>query len=258
MRILGVLGIIASVIIFVALLFLPAQVIPFATDVTTNIADGLRTISESMASTSSSLRSASDVLDTASTTIISISDTVKDTKPLLESAADVVGDVGENTLEKTNQALASAQSAAQAVDGVLRGLAFLPIGINYDPERSLGDSLADVADGLAPLPEGLIDISEKIQNTADGFDDISGGLDRTGSDIQDLSDNIRHLGERLGILSSSLEEQAETLDQLIERLPTIIWVSVILLELFVLSVVLAQVTVFVVGGRLYRENAPEA
>jgi methyl-accepting chemotaxis protein len=258
MRILGVLGIIASVIIFIALLFLPAQVIPFATEVTTNIADGLRTVSESMASTSSSLQSASDVLDTAAVTIVSISDTVKDTKPLLESAASVVGDVGENTLEKTNQALATAQSAASAVDGVLRGLTFLPIGIDYDPERSLGDSLQDVADGLAPLPEGLIDVSEKIQDTADGFDDISGGLDRTGSDIQDLSDNIRDLGERLGILSSSLEGQAKTLDRLVESLPTIIWVSLIILELFVIGVVLAQVTVIVVGGRLYRENAAEA
>ena len=220
MRVLGVLGIIACVIIFVALLFLPAQVIPFATDVATNLAEGLRTISESMASTSASLRSASDVLDTAASTLESISETVRDTKPLLESAATVIGDVGENTLEKTNQALATAQSAASAVDSVLRGLAILPIGINYDPDRSLGDSLADVADGLAPLPEGLIDVSGKIQNTADGFDDISGGLDRTGSDIQELSDNIRSLGERLGILSSSLEEQAETLDELVERIPT--------------------------------------
>ncbi|MFV1858578.1 MAG: hypothetical protein ACC647_04425 [Anaerolineales bacterium] len=260
MRVLGVLGIVASVILLVAFLFLPAQVIPFTTDMTTNVAEGLRTVSGSMDSTRSSLISASEVLDAAGTTILSISDTVKDTKPLLESTAEIVGNVGENTLEKTSQALDSAQSAAQAVDKVLRGLSFVGsiTGISYDPERSLGQAIEDVADGLEPLPQGLIEVSEKIYDTAERFDKVSGGLDKTGGDLQELSGDVRELGERLGSLSSTLEEQAESLDQLIEKLPTIIWVSVIVLEFFVLGVMLAQVTVIVVGNRLYRENALEA
>lgn len=256
MSVLGVLGIIASVILAVALLFLPAQVTPSAMDVTTNIADGLRTISESMATTSLSLISASEVLDAARSTILTISDTVKDTKPLLESAAGVVGDVGENTLAKTNQALDTAQSAAKAVDSVLRTLgSFGAItGITYDPERPLDLAIQDVANGLDTLPEGLIEVSEKIYDTAEGFDQVSDGLDQTGGDIQELSANVRELGQRLGILSSTLEEQAEALDQLVENLPTLVWVSVIILELFVVGVMVAQVTVIVVGTRLYREN----
>ena len=63
------------------------------------------------------------------------------------------------------------------------------------------------------------------------------------------------LGEILCSLSSSLDGQAETLDDLVEKRPTIVWVSVIVLEFFVIGVLLAQVTVIVVGTRLYRENA---
>lgn len=257
MRVLGVFGIVASAFLFVGLLFVPAQVIPLAEDATTSTADALRTISDSMEATSSSLVAASDVLDSAGSTLLSISNTVKNTKPLLTSAAGVVGDVGKNTLEKTNQALESAQSAATAVDGVLRALAFLPIGINYDPESSLGDSLADVADGLAPLPEGLIDISEKIYDTAEGFDEVSGGLDQTGGDIQNLSADVGELGEQLGTLATSLATQADNLDELVEKIPTIVWTSAVVLELFVLGVLFAQVTVILVGTRLYRENAQE-
>jgi len=44
---------------------------------------------------------------------------------------------------------------------------------------------------------------------------------------------------------------------LVEKLPTIIWVSVIVLEFFVVGVLVAQVTVIVVGTRLYRENQEE-
>ena len=257
MRVLGVLGIVASVILFVGLFFVPAQVIPLAKDATISTADTLRSISDSMEATSSSLIAASDVLESAGSTLLSISNTVKDTKPLLTSAAGVVGDVGENTLEKTNRALETAQSAATAVDGVLRALAFLPIGINYDPQSSLGDSLAEIADGLAPLPEGLIDVSEKIYDTAEGFDEVSEGLDQTGGDIQKLSADVGELGEQLGILAISLGTQADNLDQLVERIPTIVWISVAVLELFVLGVLFAQVTVILVGTRLYRENGQE-
>lgn len=257
MRVLGVLGIVASAFLFVGLLFVPAQVIPLAEDAMTSTADALRTISDSMEATSSSLIAASDVLDSAGSTLLSISNTVKNTKPLLTSAAGVLFDVGENTLEKTNQALVTARSAASAVDGVLRALAFLPIGINYDPENSLGDSLADIADGLAPLPEGLIDVSEKIFETAEGFDDVSSGLDQTGGDIQKLSSDVGDLGEQLGTLATSLATQADNLDGLVERIPTIVWISVVILELFVLGVLFAQVTVILVGTRLYRENAQE-
>jgi len=46
---------------------------------------------------------------------------------------------------------------------------------------------------------------------------------------------VRELGERLDTLSSTLDERAEALDQRGGKLPTIIWVSVIVLELFVIG-----------------------
>ena len=258
MRILGTIGIVASLTFAIALLYVPAQLIPFATDTATAAAEGLRTISTSMAQTSTSLISASEVLDSAGSTLLNISETVKDTKPLLESAASVVGDVGENTLEKTNQALGTAQSAASAVDTVLRNLAFFgPItGITYDPERSLQQAIGDVAVGLASLPSDLIEVSEMIYETAEGFDQVSARLDQTGGDLQELSEDVHDLGGRLGTLAATLDEQAVAVDRLVDRLPTIIWALVVLLEWVVIGVLLAQATAIVVGGRLYRENAP--
>lgn len=258
MRIFGAVGIVASLILVIALLYLPARLIPFATDTAAAGAEGLRTISASMAQTSTSLNSASKVLDSAGSTLLNISETVKETKPLLESAASLVGDVGENTLETTNQALGTAQSAAGAVDTVLRNLAFFgPItGITYDPERSLQQAIGDVAVGLASLPSDLIEVSEKIYETAEGFDEVSARLNRTGADLQELSEDVHDLGERLGTLAVTLDEQAEAVDQLVDRLPTIIWASVVLLEWVMIGVILAHATAIVAGGRLYRENAP--
>ena len=112
--------------------------------------------------------------------------------------------------------------------------------------------------GLEPLPEGLIEVSGKIYDTAEGFEQVSGELDQTRSELQGLSDEVRYLGERLGTLSVTLEKQATALDQLVDRLPSLIWASVVLLEMGVIGVFLAQVTAIVVGGRLHRENAPVA
>lgn len=257
MRILGALGIVASLILAVALLFLPARLVPTATELTVSISEGLDDLSNSIAATSSSLISASEVLEAAATTIETISETLDDTKPLLESAAAILEDVGENTLKQTNQALGTVQSAAQSVDRVLRGLALFGslTGISYDPDRSLDQAIEDVAMGLEPLPEGLIEVSGKIYDTAEGFDQVSGELDQTRGELQGLSEEVRDLGERLGTLSVALEKQASALDQLVDRLPSLIWATVVLLELFVIGVVLANVTAVVVGGRLYRENA---
>ncbi len=258
MRILGAIGIVASLIFAIALLYLPTQLIPFATDTAASGAESLRTISASMAQTSTSLISASEVLDSAGSTLLNISVTVKDTIALLESAASLVGDVGENTLEKTNQALVTAQSAAGAVDTVLRNLAFFgPItGITYDPERSLQQAIGDVAVGMASLPSDLIEVSEKIYETAEGFDQVTARLDQTGGDLQELSEDVRVLGQRLGTVAATLDEQAKAIDQLVDRLPTIIWASVVLLEWVMIGVLLAHATAIVAGGRLYRENAP--
>ena len=258
MRILGTIGIVASLIFAIALLYLPAQLIPFAIDTAAAASEGLRSISASMAQTSTSLKSASEVLNSAGSTLLNISETVKDTKPLLESAAGVVGDLGENTLQKTNQALDTAQSAASAVDTVLRNLAFFgPItGITYDPERSLNQAIGDVAVGLASLPSDLIEVSEKIYDTAEGFDQVSAQLDQTGGDLQEFSEDVHDLGERMGTLAATLNEQAEAVDQLVDRLPIIIWASVMLLEWVMIGVLLAHATAVVAGRRLYRENAP--
>ncbi|TDI84023.1 MAG: hypothetical protein E2O74_05765 [Chloroflexi bacterium] len=61
------------------------------------------------------------------------------------------------------------------------------------------------------------------------------GAGSDGRDIQELSGDVRELGERLDTLSSTLDERAEALDQRGGKLPTIIWVSVIVLELFVIG-----------------------
>ncbi|MCI0827440.1 MAG: hypothetical protein J4N76_06740 [Chloroflexi bacterium] len=258
MRILGMLGIAASLILAAALPFLPARLIPSATELALEVSEGLGDLSNSVAATSSSLISASEVLEAAATTIEKISETIKDTKPLLESSAAILEDVGENTLKQTNRALDTVQSAAQSVDRVLRGLAVFGAitGISYDPERSLEQAVADVATGLKSLPDGLIEVSGKIYDTAEGFDTVSGELDQTRGELQGLSDEVRDLGERLGTLSATLEKQAMALDQLVERLPTLIWASVVLMEFFLTGVLLAQATAVVVGGRLYRENTP--
>jgi hypothetical protein len=67
---------------------------------------------------------------------------------------------------------------------------------------------------------------------------------------------VYDLGERLGTLAATLDEQAVAVDRLVDRLPTIIWVLVVLLEWVLIGVLLAQATAIVVGGRLYREHAP--
>jgi uncharacterized phage infection (PIP) family protein YhgE len=256
MRVLGVLGIAVSIALAIALLFVPARLIPTVSEILVSAAGGLRGISGSVEQASAGMISAAQVLDSAGETVLDIAESVQNTKQLIESTAGVIETVGETTLEETNQALDSAQAAAQAVDQVLRSLSVLGAitGITYDPQRSLDQAIQDVATGLEPLPRGLIEVSDRLYETAEGFDEVSTGLDQTGGDLRQLSAELNDLGDGLGKLSVRLEDQADSLDRLVERVPLIIWLLVGVIEVLLIGVSLAQVTVINAGRQLYLEN----
>jgi hypothetical protein len=256
MRVLGVAGITVSIVLALALPFIPSRSIPTVQDALASTAEGLRGVSNSMEHASAGMLSAAELLGSAGHSVLDIAESVQTTKPLIESAAGLIETVGETTLEETNQALASAHDAAQAVDQVLRSLSVLSAvtGITYDPERSLDHSIQDIADGLQPLPQGLIDVSQRLYDTAEGFDEVSTSLDQTGDDLRRLSTELSELGRDLGELSVSLNDHADGLDRLGERVPLMIWLLVGMLEVLLIGVSLAQVTVIKAGRQLVLEN----
>lgn len=260
MRLLGVMGMAVSIMLALALPFVPSRAIPAAQNTLVSSAGALRNLSSSMERASAGMLSAAELLGNAGHSVLDISESVQNTKPLIESAARLVQTAGETTLKETSQALDSAQAAAQAVDQVLGGLSVLSsiTGLTYDPDRSLAQSIRDVSSGLESLPQGMIDVSQELYDTAEGFDEVSDGLDRTGDDLLRLSSELNDLGSDLGALSTRLDEQADGLERLVERVPLIIWIAVGMLELLMVGVSLAQVTVIRVGRQLVLENPPGA
>ncbi|MGH2626309.1 MAG: hypothetical protein ACRDHY_06610, partial [Anaerolineales bacterium] len=103
------------------------------------------------------LAEASATLEEASATLRQVRRSLEESGPLLNSISRLVGEDAPTTLESTRDAILATRSGARAIDQVLRGLATVGFltGVRYDPAEPLDQSLAGVAEAIAPLPDSL-------------------------------------------------------------------------------------------------------
>lgn len=148
------------------------------------------------------LRSASQSLETVSSSLTG-SDLV------LASVEELLGEELPLTLEKTQTSLVAAEAGAAAMDGVLRGLSLL--GLDYDPQQPLDESLAETAASLEPLPSSLEKTASDLGKTRTDLDSVAEDLDRLGKDLESLA-------EELDTTAEGLEDRGDELNSLARRL----------------------------------------
>jgi hypothetical protein len=193
------------------------------------------------------LRSASDALESSNLALRSVGASLDDTKPLLTSVGDVLGRQTPVAIEAARQSLVDAQSGAQAVDRVLRGLSIL--GIGYNPDQPLAEGLAETADSLEPLPAALSEASQHLRTTQTDLDQVS-------RDVVEVSDDLANMATQISPVADDLDHQADDLSglgddlvRLSDSLPGWIWGGTAALELVLLIAAVSQYSVWVVGRR---------
>jgi len=98
-------------------------------------------------------------------TVDDTASTIRETTPLVETLADLMGEDVPTALESVKTSLDAAQESARIIDGMLSALSFLP-GVNYDPPVPLNEALADVSDSIAELPESFAAMEESLDNAS--------------------------------------------------------------------------------------------
>jgi len=173
----------------------------------------LGVVSEDVGSTADSLRMVAaalqegeQLLETAAGSIGGLEETLGEAEPVLSSTADLLSETAPQLIEETQQALSAAEEGAAAVDQVLRTLNVIGFltGIEYDPEQSLDEGIADAAASLDPLKSSLSGVGADLKS-------LEGELPEVQQSLQALSENLNST-------SWQLEDQAAALTQLAERL----------------------------------------
>lgn len=161
---------------------------------------------DSLGRVAAALQEGEQLLETAAESIGGLEETLGEAEPVLSSTADLLSETAPQLIEETQQALSAAEEGAAAVDQVLRTLDVIGFltGIEYDPEQSLDEGIADAAASLDPLKNSLSGVGTDLE-----------GLE---GELPEVQQSLQALSENLNSTSGQLEDQAAALTQLAERL----------------------------------------
>lgn len=254
-RLAGAFGIVLGLLGLIFLPFISNRVNTLARSMLTTTTGGVRSMTEMIREVDNSLVDAVVVLDGARLTLTSVAGSVEDSKPLIRSTGELLGDRIPQIIDNTRQALVSAEDGARAIDQVLRGLASLgPItGITYNPEKPLDKAISDVAISLEPLPGELVIVRDDLESATSDLDEVTESLRKASGGLDIFVDGLVEMEVKLTSLADDLDVVADQLTQAETKIPSIISGVLVTAELVLLWFVLCQCAIFIVGSRLMRK-----
>jgi hypothetical protein len=166
----------------------------------------LGTAGDTLVLTRSTFEQVNAGLDTVGITADNVAQTLRDTQPLLDGVSNVVASEIPDSLEAIQNSLPGVAGAAGTIDDTLRTLsAFeveraifgIPIsfdlGINYDPEVSLDDSVREIGQSLEGMPDSLRALRSDLDVANDNLENISSNIYTIASDLEALGDNVQQI-----------------------------------------------------------------
>jgi hypothetical protein len=195
---------------------------------------------------------------------------VEDTQPILDEVDTIMAVTLPSTLEATTDSLYTAQEAAQVLESTIQSLeafrfllADTPLlgdlvgqtGEPYNPEKPLADSLGEMAANLEGLPDTFVEMSVNLSDTDDNLGSIQENLITMSDSVGLISSSLREYQGMIIQSQSSLDDLTSILTNLQSNLPTMLNGVVIVLTLFFVWLLAAQVVILSQGWELYQGTA---
>ena len=266
----GILGLVLSLAGLVIVWVAKPTVAVYANTTIDTLNESVITSQSVMEITGQALGATIDSVDALSTMLSTTAATVEDTKPVLDEIDIITAVTLPSTLEATTDSLYTAQEAAQVLESTIQSLdafRFLlsaaPLvgdfveqpGESYNPEKPLADSLGELASNLEGLPDTFVEMSVNLSAIDDSLETIQGNLITMSDSVGLISSSLSEY-ERMIIQSkSSMDDLTSILTDIQNNLPTILNGGVIVLSLFFIWLLAAQVVILSQGWELYQGTA---
>ena len=266
----GILGLVLSLAGLVIVWVAKPTVAVYANTTIDTLNESVITSQSVMEIPGQTLGATIDSVDALSTMLSTTAATVEDTKPVLDEIDIITAVTLPSTLEATTDSLYTAQEAAQVLESTIQSLdafRFLlsaaPLvgdfveqpGESYNPEKPLADSLGELASNLEGLPDTFVEMSVNLSAIDDNLETIQGNLITMSDSVGLISSSLSEY-ERMIIQSkSSMDDLTSILTDIQNNLPTILNGVVIVLSLFFIWLLAAQVVILSQGWELYQGTA---
>ncbi|OGN97766.1 MAG: hypothetical protein A2Z71_05840 [Chloroflexi bacterium RBG_13_50_21] len=276
-RILGVLVMIAGILglgislagLVVVWVAKPA-VTAYSNTTIDTLNESVTTSQNVMEITGQALGATVDSLDALSNMLSTTATTVDDTTPMLNDINIIMSDTVPSTLQAATSSLYTAQEAARVLESTIKSLdafRFLlsttPLlgnlvgqtGESYDPEIPLADSLGELAGNLETLPDTFVEMSVKLSTADDNMGSIQENLVTMSNGVGVISSSLGEYEKMVVQSQSSMDNLTAILTNIQSNLATILNGVSIILTLFFLWLLAAQIVIFSQGWELYQGTA---
>jgi chromosome segregation ATPase len=223
-----------------------------------------------MVITNDALGATIDSADALSEMLGTTAASVEDIQPVLNEFNDIMAGALPSTLQNTSESLHTASQAAQVLESTIQSLntfrtvlSDAPLIGNfvekpeseYNPDKPLAETLEEMATNLEGLPETFIVMSEDLSTTDEKLLSIQTNLDTMSNSVSLISSSLGEYQTMITQSQSSMDDLKSMITNIQENLDSILnWVA-ILLTLFFLWLLAAQVVIFSQGWELYQGTA---
>lgn len=266
----GILGLVLSLAGLVLVWVAKPTVALYATTTIDTLKASIVTSENVMEITREALGATIDSVDALSAMLGTTAATLEDTKPVLDEFDTILSTTLPSTLEHTTDSLYTAQEAARVLERTIQSLdtfRFLLSAVPlvgdvvelpdepYNPEKPMADSLGQLASNLEGLPDTFVTMSADLSATDDKLVAIQENLVTMSESVGLISSSLGEYQEMIIQSKSSLDNLASILTNLQSNLPTILNGAAIVLSLFFVWLLAAQVVILSQGWELYQGTA---
>lgn len=266
----GILGLALSLAGLVGIWVIKPTLATYADTTIVTLNTSIKTSQEVMKITGEALGATVDSVDALSEMLGTTAKSVEDTQPVMAQVNAIMGETLPATLGSATDSLKTAQQAATVLDSAIKSLDTFRFVLSavplvgsfveqptqpYNPQVPLADSLGSLAEDLEGLPATFSDMAANLDKADDNLALIQSNLNTMSGSVALIS---RSLGEYEAMVTqsqSSMDSLGAMLTNIQNNLGSILNTAAIVISLFFVWLLTAQIVIFSQGLELYRGTA---
>lgn len=217
----GAAGLVFCIAGLVILPRLERQVEAFASDQIDTLDRALSATLDGLLTAENALEQASEAVDGLDGIMTDVGQAINGTAPVLDVAAELLGEQLPTTIQATQETLTSVATSAQLVDDILGVISAIPLlGTEaYNPETSLNQGVRNVSSSLDGIPDLLLTAGEGLSAGSESLQDVEEGFAAMGQSIRETMASLESSQVVLEDYQEIVSDLQDTLSSVQDSLP---------------------------------------